>query len=384
MCFKGAFACIITFIFLITGNAAAQNRKPSERDFVFDSLAQKSITGISACVIRENRIVWEGSFGWADAERKIPVTRNTLFMMASVSKTITGAALMHLMEKGAFNLDDDINKYLPFEIRNPDFPGVPVTFRMLLNHSSSLKDNRKYIDSLYVYGDRNEPGLMELISRFYNKNGEYYSRENFSGSRPGEKYLYSNLNYVLIAALIERISGNSFVNYCSENLFKPLEMNDTSWFLKDLDPDRVAFNYAADNRTESGRRKIEHYGWPGYPDGCLRTGMPQFAGFILMLGNKGNFKGRQVLSPKTVSELFTLQNIDISGAAKGIVPVEGMGLTWHYMKYGDTGYFYHTGGGNGITTFAFINPETGNGGVALITGSTFRSNTNKIIEMLLK
>ncbi|MBA4317630.1 MAG: hypothetical protein C0412_04440 [Flavobacterium sp.] len=196
--------------------------------------------------------------------------------------------------------------------------------------------------------------------------------------------LYSNLNYVFIAYLVEKISGKSFPAFCRENIFNPLEMKETCWFLKRLDTTQVAFNYVTDNRMETKRRRIKHYGWPGYPDGCLRTNVLQYSNLILMLMNNGSFNGKLILSPKTVSEIFTEQNIDVSGAPNGFVTVSGMGLTWHKLSMLTTSYYYHTGGGTGITTFAFIDPVTKSGAVALITGTINRLGSNKIKDILLK
>ena len=92
--------------------------------------------------------------GCADVENHVLATPEALFHMALVSKTITGAVLLHLWESGRFNLDDDVNQYLPFAVRNPRFPDRPVTFRMLLTHTSSINDyppgdGRDQIDTLF-------------------------------------------------------------------------------------------------------------------------------------------------------------------------------------------------------------------------------------------
>ena len=98
-----------------------------------DSLLKPGdIVGFSACILKENEVVWSMVRGMADVENKISVNTNTVFILASLSKTVTGAALMHLYDKGLFALDDDINGYLPFKIRNPDFPDVPITFKCYL------------------------------------------------------------------------------------------------------------------------------------------------------------------------------------------------------------------------------------------------------------
>lgn len=107
-----------------------------------------SLVGISACVVSGDRIVWQGGFGKADIDQDIQVTPNTLFMQASCSKLFTGAALLKLCETGQLDLDEDINRYLPFSVRNPAFPDVAITSRMLLTYTSSIADRQEIVTAL--------------------------------------------------------------------------------------------------------------------------------------------------------------------------------------------------------------------------------------------
>jgi CubicO group peptidase (beta-lactamase class C family) len=134
-----------------------KSNDPGNMNSVFSDLVNTDLVGLSACKIRDGIIICQQSYGWANLEDKIPVTTNTLFKMCSVSKTITGAALMHLYDKGKFKLDDEINQYIPFTIKNPNNPTVPITIRMLLNHSSSLADDFETISSLYSSADETGP-----------------------------------------------------------------------------------------------------------------------------------------------------------------------------------------------------------------------------------
>lgn len=115
---------------------------PAELDSVISTLmAQYHIPGLAACVVYGGELVWNNAFGIADVNQGVPVTDSTLFMIASTSKTVVAAAVMQLWEDGIFAMDDDINGYLPFSVNNPFFPGVPITFRMLLAHTSSIAYN---------------------------------------------------------------------------------------------------------------------------------------------------------------------------------------------------------------------------------------------------
>src|SRR5678815_5497299 len=92
------------------------------------------IPGLVASLVDSGRVIWQGAYGLSNVAARTPVTDSTPFQIASVSKTITGTVLMMLQAERRFRLDDDINAYLPFHVRNPRFPTVPITFRELLIH----------------------------------------------------------------------------------------------------------------------------------------------------------------------------------------------------------------------------------------------------------
>jgi len=119
--------------------------------FIVAKMSQYHIPGLAASIVKEGDIYWTCAYGFANIEDSIEVTDTTLFMLASVSKTVTGVALMQLWEAGLFQLDNDINNYLPFEVHNPNFPDSVITFRMLLTHTSSINDN--WDEMPYYIGD---------------------------------------------------------------------------------------------------------------------------------------------------------------------------------------------------------------------------------------
>ena len=93
---------------------------------------------LSACIIKNNGIVWSKGYGFYDIMHRKKACDDTIYMIGSISKSVTATALMQLYEQGLFDLDDDVSDYLPFTLRNPKYPDVPITFRMLLAHQSSL------------------------------------------------------------------------------------------------------------------------------------------------------------------------------------------------------------------------------------------------------
>jgi len=125
---------------------------------------------LAAGIIRGNELVWSQAYGYYDIENQKAATSQTLYLQASVSKTVTATALMQLYEQGLFRLDDDVNMYLPFSLRNPNHPDVPITIEMILSHRSSLADDNLYWIALsYIPGDPDVEGfpypwLMEYLT----------------------------------------------------------------------------------------------------------------------------------------------------------------------------------------------------------------------------
>ena len=107
-------------------------------------LAKYRAIGVSVVVVKNNKIIYNRSFGYNpdynDATRRAPIPTNGLYVIASVSKTFISTAIMQLAERKKLNLDDDVNQYLDFNVRNPKYPDVPITIRMLLDHRSSIND----------------------------------------------------------------------------------------------------------------------------------------------------------------------------------------------------------------------------------------------------
>jgi len=152
---------------------------------------------------------------------------------------------MQLYERGFFDLDDDVNDYLNFNLRNPKYPDKEITFRMLLSHQSSLavdlptfKFNRVIPAGLEVVGYP-YPFLRDYLV----PGGLHYKPQVWTDTNPGEETYYSNIGYATLGYLVEILSGKTFEEYCSENIFEPLDMNNSSFRLANVNSSRVAVPY---------------------------------------------------------------------------------------------------------------------------------------------
>ena len=183
-------------------------------DALFAEWAKPDSPGCAVAVVRGGTILYAKGYGMADLEHGIPITPRTVFYIGSVGKQFTAYAVVRLAQQGKLSLDDEIHKYLP-ELH--DF-GRPVTIRHLIHHTSGLRD---YFELLSLAGTRQEDLVTQKdLLRMIWKQREL----NFS---PGERHLYSNSNYALLATIVERVTGESFRDWMARNVFAILDMNQT-------------------------------------------------------------------------------------------------------------------------------------------------------------
>lgn len=229
--------------------------------FVAERMTAGRLPGLTAAVVRAGEVVWSRGYGWANLWRDQPVERDTLFMCASVSKTVVCTAVLQAVEAGLFGLDDDVNDVLPFPVRVPDHQDQPITTRQLLTHTSGIRDRWPVWDDLYFQGD-SPISLSDFLRGYFVPGGEDYRRKNFFEFAPGADYRYSNVGASLAAYLVEAATGAGFDRWCADRIFQPLGMTRAGWRLADVPAGDVAMPY----RWSIPRERFVAYGQYGYPD----------------------------------------------------------------------------------------------------------------------
>jgi CubicO group peptidase (beta-lactamase class C family) len=310
-------------------------------DIILNVMEKEHIPGLAASIVKQGEVVWSKGYGFASLNPPVPVTEDTVFLLASVSKTVTGVALMQLYDEGRFDLHEPVNNYLPFQIIHPQYPKTDITFHMLLTHTSGIKDNWNIMPT--YPGD--PPILLGQYLQDYLCEGGaiYHPNANFYSWQPGTKYQYSNIGVALVGFLVEVISGMpSFEDYCREYLFNPLGMDETSWFLENLDPSNIAKPY-----KWNGLKYIpyEHYNTCYYPASCLRTSVFQLSQFLLTFMENRD----QIDFPE---ELHILENNTAILMTRPQIPDinPNVGLIWHNYNYEGETYWFHNGSFYGVRT----------------------------------
>jgi len=324
------------------------------------TMAIHHIPGFSACIVKNGRIIWSGAYGYADTELGIEVSDSTLFMLASISKTFVATAVMQLWQKGLLGLDDDINDYLAFDVVNPSYPDSAITFRMLLAHTSSIAYNAEAWMPLIDWGRDPSIPLGEFLEEYLVPGGSYYDSTNYDPWPPGTAFEYSNEAFALAAYLVEEISGKPFETYCRQNIFEPLAMNETSWFLSGID----TTNLAVPTGYSNGRYfQYGHFSFPVYPSAQLKTSTPQLARHLIAFMQNGWIDSMRILDSTTVQLMRTIQYPEIQ-----YWPGFEWGLGWYRTDAGDGWLWGHTGGTNGVATYMFYYPQEEVGVIYLSNG----------------
>jgi CubicO group peptidase (beta-lactamase class C family) len=349
-------------------SAAAPTAVPACTTDLEGQLETLDVPGLSAAIVKHGKIVCASAAGMADVQENRPVTPDTLFLVASISKTITATAVMQLVEQGRLELDDDVDDYLPFKLSIPFSPKAPVTLRQLLTHTASIDDNPAYINcpGWCTYGSSISPfvtrgadapvSLSDFTKGYFTPDGPYYDwSANFEDAEPGTKTDYSNMGIVVAGYLVEAVAGISFDQYTRENIFAPLGMDKTSWRLAEIDPSILAMPYDKDS---SGFVPYGHYGEPDYPDGMLRTSATELAHFLIANMDGGAFGDQQILEPETVDEILSSQT--------KLEPDQG--LVWVKNYLGDRAVWGHDGADNGASANMWFDPEKDEGVILMTNG----------------
>jgi CubicO group peptidase (beta-lactamase class C family) len=302
---------------------------------ILEELNNFNIPSVVACIVKGDEIVWEGAYGYADIEKSELANRQTLYNIESISKLLVATSVMQLWEQGLIELESDINQYLPYDIRNPNYPNIAITPHMLLNHTSSLawpKAEDNLPDFEYFFSHSNVPLISEWIPDYILPEGDQYRTEVWKNFAPGEQELYSNIGTSLLALIVEYISGKDFRDYCREFILEPLEMDNSAFRIEYMNEEFLATPYYNSNYP------IEQFVYRHYPAGNLKSNIEDFSHFIIAYLNYGVFKGKRILERETIEAMFEVQN-----------PATGMANLWNHCLGDCIGKM---GGGTGYSAWA--------------------------------
>lgn len=274
------------------------------KTYIEKEMSKNKIVGLSIAVVDTNGILLTEGFGKADKENNISANSNTLFPIASITKTFTGIAVMQLVEKGLIDLDKPIANYIP-DLKLPNSEENIITTRMLLTHHSGIQGDILY--NWLLPNVSKDPLIYEQVVPLINEVGTIFT--------PGKLHSYSNAGYSLLGVLIHKISGLSYPEYIRKNIFEPLKMESSIAFAGENTNCIISKGYNGKDTTSMPMKL-------GIPAGGIALTANDAAKYLLSV--IGSYHGDNwLLKQETIKTMMTQQNSDVE-LDKGFA----IGLTW--------------------------------------------------------
>ncbi len=341
---KKHLCLLLVSLSVLSGCALGQLGK--ERiDAIFRPVVNDEAPGMAVGVIRDGKLVFAKGYGVADLEKKTPITPDTDFRLASMTKQFTAMSIMLLVHDGKLHYDDTLGKIFP------EFPeyGRAITVRELLNHTSGLKD----------YGDIYEKQVgektpMDQVPQLHDRDVLKLMEEQTATSfPPGTKWEYSNSGYAVLAMVIQKVSGEPYQDFVRERIFKPLGMNKTVAFVKGVNevPNR-AFGYNKDKASGKFVFGDQSPTSAVLGDGGIYTSIKEMAKW-----DKG-LSQHKLLSEAEMREALTPVTVTDGRKRKDGTMLE-YGFGWFLDPYKGHERQYHDGGTTGFLTTIQRFPKDG-------------------------
>ncbi len=351
---------IVLFMLLggvVSGQSVDIDKLAPQLEFEIQrTMREGQIPSAAVALVHEDRIIWTGAFGYSNLWARTPAVPETVYLIGSTFKTMSMYALLQQMEQGKFKLDDRVNDYLEdFKIQGED-ESNPVTFRHILTHTSGLPGD---FGPHPVWGDTAPLPLKDYLSSYLKVR-----------TPPLTKLVYSNMAFTLIAHLVEKFSGVDYKMYIQENIFDPVEMEDTAFFPRGQMEERLAIPYMFNTKTgnQVPATRLKANVWPA---GIVYGTVINQARWLIANLNAGVYKGHRLISEETFTEMMTLQFEKFKGLISDgwLNETTGFGLTWWISERDGEKLFAHSGSVPGYTAFLVGNLDQKTGFAILTNGN---------------
>ncbi len=247
----------------------------------------QQIVGLSVALIDDGMVIWEKGYGYADKEAKTLATPYTHYRAGSITKLFTATAIMQLYQKKRLNLDVPLREYLPdFRIKSRFGSIDMITLRTILSHHSGLPadwSDRMFSDTPLMYSQLPKPIAKSYVAY-----------------PPNTIYSYSNLGYVLLGNVVEKVSKTPYDLYINKHILKPLDMNQSSI--------EVILSGTNISKSYHNGREVKEYGIGQTPSIGLDTNVEDLGRFATMVMHGGVYRHRHILSTVTLQKMMQPQN----------------------------------------------------------------------------
>jgi CubicO group peptidase (beta-lactamase class C family) len=324
-------------------DATMTNKRVDE--YVISLMDAYQIPGVALAIVKDNKIYKARAYGVKSLKTKDPLTAESVFHMASVSKPFAATAIMQLLEKGKMSLNDPLIKYLPyFKLDDPRYKDI--TIKQMLTHTSGIPDVRDYEwDKPQFDAGAAERYVRSLVN------------EKMIAA-PGEKFQYSNMAFDILADVIAKVSGMTFEDYIKENILNPLDMKNSDFLRERINQELRTSAHVLNLQPQVS--EVYPYNRRHAPSSCLNASVLEMCNWAIANMNKGVLKGRRILEESSYDLLF--------GPQVRIDQNRSIGLSWFLDRYRDIKTISHSGGDLGYRSYIIMLPEQS---LAVIVASNF-------------
>lgn len=348
---KKGMALLLAALMMIAclGAASAQGTMDEAVDQLF---AGTKAVGGAFLVAKEGEVVYEHYYGVQQKTTQVPVSEQTYFRCASVTKLVTGIGLMKMMDEGLLAPDEDISTYLGYTVRNPRYPDTPITLRMLMSHTAGLNENSSYSAKSSL--------LRDMIDV------ERKARANFKDVKPGTQYTYSNFGAGVTGAIVESVTGMDVSSYMRQTLFAPLGI-DAAYHATQLEsPEDISATYKKNGKLYAAPSYMlrQEYKAEALPDehyrvtvGSLLIRPRDLMKLGIALCGDGTVDGVRVLSEDAIAMMFSEQSLETTGITSDS-PYSFFTIRQDTLLDGKRVYG-HQGTDEGVICNLYVEPESG-------------------------
>ena len=322
---------------LVVSGAHAQSLAERLDPLLNRAVEEQHIPGLAIGIVQDGKLVYARGFGVMEIGRSDrPVTPQTLFHMASITKPFVATSVMQLWEQGKVDLDAPVRKYVPyFQLR--DARAASITVRQMLTHSSGMPDVNDYGWNRPQY---DENALERYVRSLSNRKLLW---------DPGTKFAYSNIAYDVLGDLVAKVSGQTVEDYIDVHILQPLAMSSSTLLLRKADAGRLAAGHT--KGTLGSMKVVKHYPYnrAHTPSGNLHSNVDDMARWAMANLNRGELDGHRILKDSTYDVMWKQY-------AKRTEAV-GVGISWFLADLHGQKAVIHNGGDDGFMTRLVLFPE---------------------------
>lgn len=308
-------------------------------------MQQADMPGFAIAVVENQKIVYAEGFGVKNLTTREPISAQSLFHMASITKPFVATAIMQLWEKGKIDLDSPVVRYLPY-FRVKDDRYAAITVRQMLSHISGMPDVEDYEWDKPQY---DEGALERYVKSLTDKS---------LIAAPGTKFQYSNMAYEILGDVIAKVSGESFEDYVKNNILEPLKMKSSTLLVKKASPQFLTSPHVLGGSYDVEVSKVFPYNRMHSPSSTLYSSVLDMSRWAMANLNRGELDGKRILKSTTYDLMW-------KPAGDGF---QQIGISWFLRKHKEHATVTHSGGDTGFVSNLVLIPDKS---IAVVMMSNF-------------